>query len=146
MKALLLILALSQADWIAIKEMSGSINDHPGLTVKTSATQIARGGDIIKVLFRMEFPEGAPMDIFRDAMPRGFDVSSIVRVEGRLQLNCATLVVKPLGSTAEVYQFNGKKHKTKEPPFKVGSANIFAQYFCEQPSAPATEAPTLKPK
>lgn len=130
-------------EWKAIKEMSGEIPDNPGLTIETYASEIARGGDVVKLVMRFDFPAGAPFSIFRDAVPRGFDVSSIDRFQGRIELNCETLVVTPNKSTGEVFQFNGKRLKSKEPPFKIESGHILAQYFCEQGEAP-TKAPTLK--
>jgi len=131
-------------DWKLIKEMSGEIPNHPGLMVELYAAQIARGDSTVKLILRMEYPWGAPGDIFKDAVPRGFDPTSISRVVGKVEFNCDTLVVTPLSGSAEIYQFNGKKFKSKEPPFVIGSGHIFAQYFCER-GMPATKAPVLKP-
>jgi hypothetical protein len=152
---LLILLAISVSaqtevlgikDWKPIKEMTGPIPNHRGMAIKTYAAKIARDGDIIKLSLRMDLPNGAPVDIFKNVVPPGFDIRSIVRVEGGLKLNCKTLVVKPLGGSATISQITGQKYKTKEPPFKIDSGNILALYFCEQPSAPVTTAPKLKPK
>jgi hypothetical protein len=152
MKPLFLILILAftaQAqtpqDWKFIKEMSGEIPDHPGLTVNWYAAEIARGNNIVKLLLRFDMPGGAPADLFKGAASPGFDISSITRVEAKIEFNCDTLVVKPVSGSSDVYQFNGKKLKSKEPPFVVGSEHIFSQYFCERGDAPKV-APTLKPK
>src|SRR4030095_16085374 len=101
MKPLLLILALavsvsgqkleSVKNWKLIKEMSGPIRDHPGLTIQISAPQIARGNDRVKLLIKAEFPGGAPRDIFKDNVPWGFDPSSISLLVGKLEFNCTTL-------------------------------------------------------
>lgn len=157
MKPLLLILALALPvsaqsikeleqikDWKFIQEMSGPIPDHPGLTMEIYAAQIARGGDIIKAAFRVDFPGGAPVEPFRPNLPHGFDISSISRMMGKLELNCKTLTVRPFGKEGYFYQFNGRRHKTKEPSFQISSGNILARYFCEDGSTPA-KAPTLKP-
>jgi hypothetical protein len=154
MKALLLILLLAVSaqaqkledikDWKLIKEMSGEIPNHPGLTTETHAAQIARGGDLIKLVIRADYPWGAPADIFRDHVPHGFDPSSISRIEVRIELHCATHVVIPPTNSAEIYQFNGKRYKSREQPFSVESWNIFFVYFCEEGTAP-TVAPKLKP-
>lgn len=151
MRPLLLILAFilsvaaQTAEWKPIKEMSGEIPDHPGITLNVSASEIARGNDLVKLRIRFDFPDGAPYDLFRNNAPVGFDVSSVVRIESRIELNCKTFIVKPAGSSADVYQFNGKKLKSKEVPIAISSGHIFAQYFCEQGLAP-TAAPRLKPK
>lgn len=143
---LILLLAISAfaQDWKQIKEMSGDIPNHPGLTIEVFAAEIARGDDLVKLRLRTDFPNGAPVDLFRQSAPPGFDISSISRIESKLELNCATLTVKPSNATADVYQFNGKRIKSKEPPFQIESGNILAVYFCEQGEAPKT-APTLKP-
>jgi hypothetical protein len=157
MKPLLLILALAFSvsaqeikqieqikDWKLIKEMSGDIPNHPGLTEEFYAAKIARGDSTVKLLVRMDFPWGAPR--FEGATyPRGFDASSIRHVLFQVELNCDTLVVKPLTGEADVYQFNGKHLKSQEIPTMIKSGHIFEQYFCEHGEAP-TKAPTLKPK
>lgn len=130
--------------WKLIKEMSGEIPDHTGLTIEVYGAKIARGDDLVKLSIRFDFPWGAPASLFKGNAPRGFDVSSVARFQGRIELNCKTLEVKPVGG-GDVYQFNGKRHKSKEPPFQIESGHIFATYFCEQGEAP-TKAPTLKPK
>lgn len=152
MKPLLLILALAfcvsaqdTKDWKLIKEMSGDIPDHPGLTVEVRAAQIARGDDGIKVMIRADFPWGSPDDLFRDRVPHGLDPTSISRIEGQIKLNCATRVVTPVAGSADVYQFNGKKYKSREPPFSAKSWNVAFLYFCEDGTTPI-KAPTLKPK
>lgn len=152
MKTLLLFLLLTpyqlptdDLDWKLITEMSGEIPSHPGLTVKVYGAEIARGDDLVKLSVRFDFPWGAPADIFKDSAPRGFDISSVERIDGKIELNCKTLVVRAIKASANVYQFNGKKHKSKEPPFTIESGNILALYFCEQGEKP-TSAPTLKPK
>lgn len=141
MKVLLLILTLqSPSEWKSIKEMSGYVS---GVPMNTSAMKIARSGDVIKLLFRVEFPNGAPWEMLRENVPVGFDVSSISRIEGGLKLDCKSLKIKPEKNSARVYQFNGNSYKSKEPPFAIQSGNVFAQYFCEQGTAPTT-APTLR--
>lgn len=149
MKPLLIILLLAitttAQDWKPIKEMTGEIPNHPGLTAQVYAAEIARGDGLVKVLFRVDYPEGAPVSVFRNNVPVGFDVSSINRIVLKFEFNCDTLVMKTTNESATVYQFNGKKHKSKEPPFTVGSGNMWSRYFCERGEAP-TKAPTLKPK
>jgi len=148
MKVILILLLLAipahAQEWKPIKEMSGPIPDHPGITIETSASQIARGGDIVKLRFRADFPWGSPGDLVRNLVPWGFDPTSISRVEFKLLFNCQSLTVTPVTGSADVYQFNGKKHKSKEIPVQIPSGHIFAQYFCEQGSKPIT-APVLKP-
>ena len=153
MKPLLLILLLAftasaqTTDWQLIKEMSGEIPDHPGLTMNVYASQIARGDSVVKLQLKAEFPGGAPMDVLKDNAPHGFDISSISTMIFKSEFNCDTLVMKTVNGSGEVYQFNGKKYKTKEPPFKIESGHIFAQYFCEQPaSITSTGPPVLKRK
>lgn len=153
-KPLLIILALAVAivaqspsanlEWKLIKEMSGEIPNHPSLIIELYAARVARGDDKVKLMLKMEFPNGSPREFFRQHVPHGTDPTSIAKIEGAVEFNCRTLVVKPIKSTANVYQFNGKKFKSKEPPFGLDSGHIFAQYFCEQGEAP-TKAPTLKP-
>lgn len=154
LKTLFFILALAVSaqaqkledikDWKLIKELSGEIPDHPGLTVELRAAQIARGDDTVKLVIRMDYPGGAPYDIFKNAVPHGFDPSSISRIVGKIQLNCKTRFVIPINNSAEIYQFNGKKYKSKEQPFSVDSWHIFFTYFCEEGKTP-TVAPKLKP-
>lgn len=123
--------------------MSGDIPNHPGLTIEIYAAQIARGDNHVKLRFKAEFPGGAPIDLFKDNAPHGFDVSSISRMEFRGEFDCDTLVMRSVNGSGEIYQFNGKKFKSKEPPFKLDSSHIFSQYFCEQPSAPTSGPPKL---
>lgn len=158
MKPLLLILALAFSvsaqdikdiekikDWKLIKEMSGEIPNHPAITLEMYAAQIARGDDIVKLAFRADFPNGAPVDLLKSGAPSGFDVSSITRIVGKLEFNCQTLQVRPLGGSAYAYQFNGKRYKSRETPFALNSGHILFEYFCERGNTP-TKAPTLKPK
>lgn len=145
MKLLLLILMLiPSGEWKHIRELSGDIPDHPGLTLEVYVSEIARGDDLVKLSMRADFPGGAPIDVFKANVPHGFDASSITRIQTRLELNCRTLVVKPVKGSAEIYQFNGKKHKSKEPPFTIQDGHLLASYFCERGDAPKV-APTLKP-
>ena len=125
--------------------MSGDIPDHPGLTIETYASEIARDGDIIKLKVRFDFPGGAPVEPFKGYVPFGFDISSISRVEMGVKFDCKTLVVTPPKGSSDVYQFNGKKLKSKEPPIPIKEGHVFEKYFCER-GGPATVAPTLKPK
>lgn len=148
MRALLLILCLAipqKQEWKLLKEMSGDIPDHPGITVEVYASQIARAGDRVKLQLRVEYPNGAPRDIFQPYVPWGFDASSISKMLAKVEFDCKTLIVKPVGGSAEIYQFNGKKLKSKEPPFKIDYGNIFARYFCERESESPKKAPVLKP-
>jgi len=143
-----ILLKTKESDWKLIKEMSGEIPDHPGFTLEFRAAEIARGNDLVKLVLRVDMPRGAPVDLFRDNVPRGFDVSSINRIEGRLEFNCKTLVLKAVNDSGVIYQFNGKRHKSKELPFKIDADSrgaVFSQYFCERGEAP-TVAPQLKPK
>ena len=147
MKFLLILLLIQNLppnlDWKLIKEMSGDIFNQKGLTANTYAARIARGNELVKLSIRIDYPQGAPVSVFKDHAPRGFDISSIASMVFRIELNCKTLTIKPKGG-GEVYQFNGKRHKSKEVPFKIESSHILAVYFCEQGEAP-TKAPTLKP-
>lgn len=153
MKALLLILLLAPSvyaqlptddlDWKLIQEMSGEIPNQPGITMEVYGARIMRGNDLVKLSVRFDFPFGAPVDVFKGSVSRGFDVSSVTRMAFKIEMNCKTLTVKPIGG-GHIYQFNGKRHKSKEPPFKIASGHIFASYFCEQGEKP-TKAPTLKP-
>lgn len=155
MKPLLLILALALSasaqdikdiekikDWKLIQEMTGEIPDHPGIKLEMYAAQIARGDNVIKLAFRADFPNGAPIDLFRDHVPRGFDISSITRIVGKLEFDCETLRVVPMGRAAYAYQFNGRRYKSNEIPFALDSGNILFKYFCERGPAPTT-APKL---
>jgi hypothetical protein len=150
MKPLLLILCLAtyaapqKPEWKLLKEMSGEIPDHPGLTVETRASQIARGDDTVKLQIRWDFPWGAPRDLLKDHVLWGFDPSSISRVETKIQFNCKTLTVKS-EKYSDVYQFNGKKLKSRDYPFSIDYNHIFAEYFCERGETPK-KAPALKPK
>lgn len=157
MKVLLLILALAVSvsaqepvegitDWKFIKEVSGKIIGHPELTVEVYAARFSTGNGKIKLITRFDFPNGAPVDVFRHNVPVGFDVSSIKRMIFKWEFNCNTLVMKAVKNSGEVIQFNGKRHKSKEPPFNVDSGNLFVNYFCERPSTPSTKTPTLKQK
>lgn len=132
-------------DWKLIKEMSGDIPNHPGIILDLYAAEIARHDEVVKLAFRADFPNGAPMDLFKGSMPQGFDISSITRIVGKLEFNCETLQVVPLGGSAYAYQFNGKRYKSKEAPFALDSGHILFAYFCERGDTP-TKAPTLKPK
>ena len=156
MKPLLLILALVFSahaqkledikDWKLIKEMSGEVPDHAGITVEVRAAQIARGGDTIKLLWRIDYPYGAPRDIFKNVVPYGTDPTSISRIVSKIQLNCKTRVVTPLSNSAEIYQFNGKKHKSKEQPFPLETHHVVFLYFCEdEEGEPSKTPPKLKP-
>lgn len=147
MKALLLILVVSVSaqEWKLIKEMSGEIPDHPGLTIQTHAAEIARGDDIIKLKVRFSFPDGAPFEMFRKNAPPGFDLSSISYFIFKAEFNCDTLVMKAVNNSGEVYMANGRRHKSKEPPFNVDAGNIFVKYFCEREESKPTRPPTLKP-
>lgn len=147
MKPLLLILLLaasaSAQDWKEIKEMSGEIPNHPGLSVEFYAAEIARGDQKVKLMVKAEFPNGAPVDVFRGTVPFGFDISSVNKLVFKVEFNCDTLVMKTIKNSGELYQFNGTKHKTKEPPFGVNEGHVFVSYFCERGKKP-TSAPTLK--
>lgn len=154
MRALLLILLLTVSaqaqqledikDWKLIKEMSGEIPDHPGLTIEMYAAQIARGDSRVKLIVKAEFPGGAPRDLLKDHVPHGFDASSISTMVFKVEFDCDTLTVKAVNNSGEIYQFNGKRYKSKEPPFTIESGHILSQYFCERGTAP-TKAPVLKP-
>jgi tetratricopeptide (TPR) repeat protein len=72
--------ATKEPDWKLIKEMSGEIPDHPGFTLEFRVAEIARGNDLVKLLMRVDMPGGAPVDLFRDNVPRVFDVSSFNRI------------------------------------------------------------------
>lgn len=145
MKTLLLILIFYSAgmaqepEWKLIKEMSGEIPDHPGLTIEFYAAEVSRGDDLVKLLLRMNMPWGAPRDIFKPAFPPGFDISSVTRIEAKAEFNCDTLVMKVKKNSSEVYQFNGRRLKSKEPPFTVEQSNVFVRYFCERGPAPTTK-------
>jgi hypothetical protein len=151
MKPLLLILCLAfvasaqTPDWKFIKEMSGDIPNHQGLTIEFYAAEIARSGSGVKLLLKAEFPGGAPVDLFRDNAPSGFDISSVSRIVVQLKFNCDSLIVKPIKGSAEIYQFNGNHIKSKEPPFGLDTGHVFVNYFCEQGEKP-TIAPKLKQK
>lgn len=148
MKTLLLILALtvsaSAQEWKLIKEMSGAIPKHKGLTIEFYAAEIARGDDTVKLLVRTDFPNGAPR-LEGATYPKGFDPTSITRTTSKVQFNCKTLEVRFIKDSAEIYYSNGKKFKSKEPSFALASGHIFSEYFCER-GEKATEAPTLQPK
>ena len=147
MKPLLLILLFaftaSAQNWKPIKEMSGEIPNHPGLTIEIYAAQIERGDNVTKLRIRFDFPWGSPGDLLKENVPWGTDPTSISRVEGGFEFNCKTLIVKPDKASADVYQFNGKKFKSKEPPFSLDSGHILFQYFCEQPSASVSTGPPV---
>src|SRR5688572_30561389 len=135
MKPLLLILALAFSahaqkpeDWKFIKELSGEIPDNPGLTVEVRAAQIARGGETVKLLWRIDYPWGSPGEIFKNVVPRGTDPTSISRIVSKIQLNCQTHVVTPITNSAEIYQFNGKKHKSKEQSFPLEAYHVVFAY------------------
>ena len=138
-----ILLQTPPLQWKAIKEASHEIEGNKGLTIETYAAQIRRNEDIVKLYIRFDFPWGFPRDAAPNIASSNFDVTSISRIVGRLELNCKTLTVKPDGSAADVYQFNGKKHKSKELPFTLPPASLFADYFCETGTKPTT-APTLK--
>lgn len=125
--------------------MSGDIPNHPNLTIEVYASEIARGEDTVKLILRADFPNGAPVDLFRQNAPFGFDISSISRMVFKAKFNCKTLTMTTVSNSGEIYQFNGKKLKSKEPPFAVKEGDIFEKYFCERGEKP-TQAPTLKPK
>lgn len=150
MKPLFLILLFAftasaqTPDWKLIKEMSGDIPDNPGLTIETYAAEVARGDSLVKLKVKFEFPHGAPYNLLKDNVPLGFDISSISRFVFKAEFNCDTLVMKASQNSGEVYQFNGKRYKSKEPPFPLTSGHIFVNYFCERGEKP-TVAPTLKP-
>jgi hypothetical protein len=148
MRTLLLILLLAVSahaqDWKLIKEMSGDIPNHNGLTVEVYAAEIARGDDKVKLLMKIEYPWGSPR--FEGATyPQGFDVTSIARILTKVEFNCETLEVKPIKGSTEIYTVSGQKHKSREAPFNIKESHIFSQYFCER-GMRATIAPTLKPK
>jgi hypothetical protein len=148
MKTLFLILALavtaSAQDWKLIKEISGEIPNHPGLTIETYAAEIARDEDIIKLKIRFDLPYGPPVDWFQGTN-QGFDVSTISRLEVGVRLDCKTLVITTPKGSSDVYRSNGQKLKSKEPPFAIKEGHVFEKYFCERGEKP-TKAPTLKPK
>lgn len=157
MKVLLLILALTAGvvaqepiegitDWKFIKEVSGKIPNHPGLTVEVYAARFSHGNGKIKLITRFDFPNGAPVGVFKNNVPVGFDISSINRMIFKWEFNCDTLMMKAVKNSGEVVQFNGKRHKSKEPPFRVDAGNLFVGYFCERPSAPSKTPPKLKTK
>lgn len=153
MKALLLILALTvtayaqaEPEWRLIKEMSGEFTGYPGFPVKTYGASVSRGNDLFTISIRFDFPDGVPFELAKGHVPTGFDASSIVRIESRIELNCKTLVVKMRKQSSDVYQFNGKRHKSKETPFQIPPVHVLAAYFCERPSAPSNTPPKLKTK
>lgn len=130
--------------WKQIKEMSGPIPGYPNLTIRTYASEIARGGDKVKVAMKFDFPDGTPYAMFQKNVPRGVDPSTISRAEGRIQLDCKKLEVKPEKASAMFYLTNGTQFKSKEPPFKIAAGNLLAKYFCEGESPKSTKPPILK--
>ena len=149
MKTLILIVALAvsvsaQTEWKQIKEISGDVPNHPGLTWQTHAAEIARGGQRLKLKVRFSFPNGAPVELFRKNAPAGFDISSISHLIVRADFNCDTLVMKPVGNSGEIYMRNGKRHKSKESPFNVAAGHVFVKYFCERQEAKPIAPPTLR--
>lgn len=158
MKASVLLLflfipALAQNDgkqepkWKLIKEMSGTIRD--GLTFETYGAEVARNGDIVKLMLDVRFPSGMPHDICDDGtckLPYGVAAESVRRFSGRVKLNCAKLTVSAEKESGDLYTIGGKHFKTKEPLVQLKNGHIFAEYFCEQPSGPRTNTPPkLKP-
>lgn len=128
-------------EWTPIKELTGFMLSR---AINTSMREIARSDDGVKLLIRFDFPDGAPPALFTH-VPAGFDMNEIVRVEGRLKLDCETMTVIPMTRSVELFTYNGTRFKSKETPFNIASGNLFAQYFCEQGESP-TQAPTLKPR
>jgi hypothetical protein len=121
-------------DWKFLPEMSGTAPD--GTSFRTYGTRIARGDDKVRLLMRFDFPDGAPRELQLN-VPRGWDATSVVRFLGEIEFNCASLRVKPIGGTGTIVRFDGKRSKTKEPPFAISESHIFSQYFCERGSSPA---------
>jgi hypothetical protein len=116
MKAFVLLLTLvmqsgspSQLEWKQIPEMSGHF--------PFSVAKIARDGDVVKLIMRVDFPDGAP-SMFQENAPKNVPASNIMRVEGGLKLNCKTLTIKPDKGRAMIYLFDGRVFKSKEPSFK----------------------------
>jgi len=134
----------TELNWKPLKELSGTVPAHPGLSVEVYAAEIARRDEGVKLIMRFDFPWGAPRD-FVNVPASEFDITSLSRFQARLDFNCSTLTVKAIGGSGEVFQFNGKRHKTKEPPFQIPDGHVFSQYFCEKGEAPTT-APKLTPK
>jgi hypothetical protein len=135
---------LDKLEWKPIKEMSGPIWGYEGLTVDVKVAAIARRDDGVKVVLRFDYPWGAPGNVFK-IYPHGFDLSSISRVVYKADVNCQSLTLTFLSNSTDVYQFNGKRHKSKEAPQTMTNQSDLVRYFCEQGSAP-TVAPTLRRK
>lgn len=131
-------------DWQKIKEMSGEIPNHPGITIEVYAAQIARNEGVIKLWMKTEFPQGSPR-LMGSTYPDGFDPSSVSRVVFGLEFDCDKRSVKPIKNSAHVYLFSGARHKSKEHPFTLNAGHILFGYFCEKGETPLS-APALKPK
>lgn len=133
--------------WKLIKELSGTIRDD--LTFETYGAEIARNGEIVKLLLDVRFPSGMPHDICADGsckLPDGVDAESVRGVSSRVKLNCAKLTVSAEKESADLYTIGQRHFKTREPLVQLKNGHIFAEYFCEQPSGPRTNTPPkLKP-
>lgn len=155
MRALLLILLISfvasaqdvkdldDLHWKPIKEMSGDIPGHVGLTMDVYVAEIARRENGVKLLLRVDYPWGSPSDLFTTA-PKGLDKTSVSRIQGQFDFDCSTKTATPL-RMVEFFQFTGKRWKFDKFVFHPPAAETFAQYFCEQGLAPTTK-PVLKHK
>lgn len=156
MKTLLLILVLvgsayaqevknlDSLKWKPIREMSGNIPGHEGLTVEVFVAEIARREDGVRVIVRAEYPWGTPSDLFIQK-PHGFDATSFSKIVFRVDLNCNTRYAKSVSGSADGYQVTGRRLKIKEIPAVLEENHVFVDYFCERGAAP-TAAPKLKPK
>lgn len=93
------------------------------------------------------FKNGWPADICSDGsctIPKSINPADVREMRGRLAIDCARLVVTPENASGELFTANGKRYKSKEPPFFIQDGSLLASYFCERPSEKATAPPVLK--
>lgn len=110
--------------------------------VRIMVAEIARGPKEVKFWIRLDFPDGPPTD---------FPVVGVSSVRAEMSFNCVKKTAKAINGYGYFYnkygEFMGKRkdgQTIKFPGPTVG--NYIIEYFCEQPSAKPTKAPTLKPK
>ena len=132
--------------WIKIQEMSGALPGNPGLEIYVFIAEIARREDGVKVVVKAEYPWGSPPDLFTRA-PAWFDKTSVRRIQGKINFDCATKTIKRSRDKIEFWTFNGKKYSFSEFNFKLPTAETFSEFFCEQTSHnPSKSPPQMKPK
>ena len=102
---------------------------------------IVRNEDIVKVWFKLDFPNGS------DAMPGG-GIGDFGSIRGYGEFRCAEKVLRTAPALVLYYDRAGKliKSQKEREQVKDNRLNFLFEYFCEQDKKMPLDRPRLKEK